>query len=220
MNERVEVEADDPCLGCGEHAPFTPAARAHHVGPLGRRQRGSGVVGEFDLVVDDARENRLQRLPRPIFPPVGPAVVPDELLERHLALHLRVVLVRVEHDDAVTQHVRRVRVRHSLGVGGVIPCRENLEDAGNLLRLAGKLKPVQKRPQRTIQRHALKVEDVAVLGERGDVEVLVVAEILPDNLFILRAGPCTSIHHWLPWFYFSRSSDQVKEKKKKKGSFD
>ena len=171
-------------LGDGHHASAPALRLAHHVGPSRGRERGRGVVGEFDLVLDDAAEDVLERLARPIRTAVGAAVVADELVQGHLALHLRVVLIGVEHDDGVRQDVRRVRVRHRARVGAVIARGENLQNARNLLRLAGEFEPVQERAQRLIQGDPAEVEDAAVLGQHLDVEILVIAEVLAHHLLI------------------------------------
>ena len=151
-------------LGDGHHPPAAALRLTHHVGPSRGRERGCGVIGEFDLVFDDAAEDVLECLARPIRPAVGAAVIADELVQGHLALHLRVVLISVEHDDGVRQDVRGVRVRHRVRVSAVIARRENLQNARNFLRLAGEFEPVQERAQRLIQGDPAEIEDVAVLG--------------------------------------------------------
>mmetsp|Transcript_19326 Transcript_19326/g.46379 ORF Transcript_19326/g.46379 Transcript_19326/m.46379 type:complete len:485 (+) Transcript_19326:1816-3270(+) len=134
----------------------------------------------LDLVVRDVVVHSLEQLGRQVAAPVDPAVVAQELLARHLVLHLARVRVGVEHDHGEAQHVRRVLVgEHTRVLQAVLP-RELAHDPVDLLRLARQAERREEAADRLDELHAAEVEVGGVRGEDLRDEIGALAEVLAD----------------------------------------
>lgn len=108
-----------------------------------RQQQGGLMGGRPQQRHSPAREHpaapaRPTPAPPPLhpLPPCGrPAAAPSRQ-PCPAPPHLRVVRVRVEHDDRVGQHVGHVGRLERLGVAAQVPLRKLLHQAVDLLRLA------------------------------------------------------------------------------------
>jgi len=56
---------------------------------------------------------------------------------KHTEAHLRIMAIRVEHDDGVRQHVRSVRASKDAWVGPEEVVAKGVDDAVDFLRLSG-----------------------------------------------------------------------------------
>ena len=165
---------------------------AHHVDPLlvaqlvVRRRRAREDLLARDRLVH-AHEQVLRQLAALVHVAVR-LVQLDKVLQLHapLRLHVGVVQVRVQHDDAEAQTVRHVRVDQQVVLRRVLvrPLRKRLHDAVDLLRLAGKAEGVQEHAQRRQQRNVLEVERPHVREQRLFVLLRVLPQVLADLLLV------------------------------------
>ena len=152
------------------------------LGFLGEQTRV--VVLHADLVRHDAVVELPQVRGGDVRAVVDAAVVPQKLFRGHLAFHLRVVRVRVEHDHGKRQHVRgvrrfvRARVAHAEALG------ELLHQAVDLLGLARQTEPRQERADRLIERHLGKVHRVHVRVHHRQTTLVSFTEVLADGGFV------------------------------------
>jgi len=92
----------------------------------------------------------------------------------HRSTRLRVVAVRVEHDDGVGQHVRGVGAPEDAWVGPVEVVAKGVDDAVDLLRLARQPERLQEQADRRVKAQVMEVEAGGVrvqhlAGGRGGV---------------------------------------------------
>mmetsp|Transcript_29327 Transcript_29327/g.81973 ORF Transcript_29327/g.81973 Transcript_29327/m.81973 type:complete len:377 (-) Transcript_29327:277-1407(-) len=166
-------------------------AAAHRFRPL---RRGHLVVAPLvldpDLVPADVLEQLGEDLPGEVLAVVDFPVVADELVQGHLLLHLCIVLVCVQHEEAVREHVHRVGVRHGVWVLHVVPVSEDLQDARDLLRFAGQEEGLEVDPQRHVERVPFEVKKLHELPEDGHVELFRAPQQFADHVLVqARAVP-------------------------------
>ena len=152
--------------------------------PSAWRQAHRPTVVKLDLVRDNGIEYVNQYLGGPIITAICSAIVADELFERHLILHLRIVLIGVQHNYTVRQHVRRVRIRYGVRVRFIITRSKTFEYARNFLCFSGELESRQKGSQSSIKRDISKVKELGVLIQNRDNERRGLTEVVADDFLI------------------------------------
>mmetsp|Transcript_56134 Transcript_56134/g.131531 ORF Transcript_56134/g.131531 Transcript_56134/m.131531 type:complete len:453 (+) Transcript_56134:1221-2579(+) len=151
--------------------------RVPAAGVGGRRK----VLGHLDLILADVVVDGGQELGGQVLVVVDPAVHPQKVLLRHLLLDLHVVEIRVEHDDRVGQDVDRVGARKRPGHHGKVARGEGLDDARDLLALAGEAERREVPAQRVAELHVGEVEGVGEFREGLEVQVVGLAEVESDG---------------------------------------
>ena len=145
------------------------------------RQELGVLVLHPNLVVDDAIVQFGEMLGGEVLSVVDAAVVAKETLLSHLVLHLRVVRVRVQHDDGERKHVGGVCGLVRAGVLPAVPLGELLHQPIDLLRFPRKSETLQKFTNRLVQGLPREVHRVDVGMHHRQVGLLALAEVIADD---------------------------------------
>lgn len=172
------VARDEGLHRSGSLDEVVPVGGAH----LGGRASGAE---ERDGVGGDGMEEFGEVLSGEIHPSIDCSVVPDELLLRHLLLHLRIVLVGVKHDQGVAEDEHGVLAREDLRrLLLVEPVREGLQDPLNLLRLPWQSEGLEVATEGDVEDDAGEVEGAGEFVQHLDVELVGIAKKVPDLVLV------------------------------------
>mmetsp|Transcript_15655 Transcript_15655/g.49161 ORF Transcript_15655/g.49161 Transcript_15655/m.49161 type:complete len:607 (+) Transcript_15655:490-2310(+) len=154
---------------------------------------------ELDLVLVDTIEDGLEHFARKVLLVVDAAHVLNERRLVHAPLDLLVVLVRVEHQDAVGEHAGGVLVLHAAAFPALLHelPREVVRHTLDLLGLSRDHERFQVGAERHLEVHAFEVEGGGVLFQHLHVEGLVLPEVLPDQTLVEARCVAQELRHRL-----------------------
>mmetsp|Transcript_41426 Transcript_41426/g.104124 ORF Transcript_41426/g.104124 Transcript_41426/m.104124 type:complete len:360 (-) Transcript_41426:553-1632(-) len=198
--EHVAVECLDAGTASRQLAAGKERSAAELRPPRGRHAGAAPGSGrrllQLDGVADDGPVQVLLEIVRQVGAVVDAAIVALELLQRHLLLHLIIVRVGVEHDHAVAQDVRGIRVAQRAGVLLVVARAKTVHDAVDLLRFARQLEGLQEQTQRPVEGHTRELKRLGEMLEDIQVEVVVILLLQVDlpqksaNGLLVQPGAC------------------------------
>ena len=147
----------------------------------GRRHTGRLLSNQFDFVLLNFIINGRQVLFRQITIVVQTRIVFDKVLECHSVLDLRVVGIRIEHNDRVRQLVCRV----SIGKGSLVALRVPLgkleHEPVNLLCFAWQPERLKEASQSRCQWHVAEIHQIHKGMHRSNVLGVAFAQVFTDG---------------------------------------